>query len=206
MKQKSDIFEVLDFESNPYYRDSPENFLALVDLMRRNKTQYASMLGAKGSGYKCKARPYKSRKQPKYRYLKEWIERLLPMLGNPVIKTSTKVKWILEGRTEFPKCAVCGKDDYYRTYNVSFGYDYPRTCCMQCQNNDPVRKRNLMESNRLKYGRDWPKQNATVQEKDEQRLFEKYGVKNVFQLDGVKEKLKRTNEMKYGDPNWRNHE
>lgn len=162
MKQKSCIFEVLNFESNPYYRDSPENFLTLVDLIRGNRTQYASVLSAKGSGYRCKKRPYKPRKHPRYGYLREWIEHLLPMLGNPAIKMSTKVKWILEGRTEFPKCAVCGKDDYYRTYNVSFGYDYPRTCCIKCQNNDPTRKHNLMESNRLKYGYDWPKQNAVV--------------------------------------------
>lgn len=172
---------------NPYYRDSSVNFLALAKLVAEHKTQYFRLLST-----------------GRYKYLGDWVNSLLPQLADPVVRVSTKVKWVLEGITEFPKCAVCGKDSYYRTYNVSLGYSYPRTCCIECQNNDPVRKARLIESNRRKYGYDWPKQNPDVQRRDKAKLLEKLGVENVFQLEDIKNKAKKTNVLRHGNPNWRN--
>ena len=44
----------------------------------------------------------------------EWINSQTSLLSDEFYKLSTKIYWILNGITEFPKCKICGKDEHYK--------------------------------------------------------------------------------------------
>jgi len=90
-------------------------------------------------------------------------------------------------------CDNCGHENIIsiQKYNKNYN-NYNIYTCKQCSN---IKIKN---TNNKKYGVDYPLQNKDIYNKLVQGNIEKYGVKNVFQLDDTKNKIKVTNNKKYG--------
>lgn len=64
--------------------------------------------------------------------LLKWIEKKTPLLSDSYYKLSTKVYWVLNGITEFPRCEnpECNKE---MRQNVGlFSRAYRKYCCPRC--------------------------------------------------------------------------
>lgn len=113
-------------ETNIYYGSNPKYFEDLISLLRDYPRFYFKKLEAKGNKH--------DGWNPRYKYLKDWIDFQLPILSDPFYSTTTKVYWILAGLTKFPICRVCKKqDNYIRRQASIFTVDpYPKSCCIEC--------------------------------------------------------------------------
>ena len=91
------------------------------------------------------------------------------------------------------KCPVCGKNK--RIFNTLYknGTHYLETCgdenCFRIIAQKHIKQNNMRLTDEEK---------KEKQHQRELKMFEHYGVKNPFQLDSVKEKIKQTNLEKYG--------
>ena len=176
-KTLSELNITLDLETNPYYNNNKDMFNKLVDLICEHPRGYALKLNAKG-------RKREPDIIPQYFYLNQWINTVTSeKLSNPIITTPTKCYWILHGLTDFPKCAYCGKQDYYEIYNVHLFNGYPKYCSLSCiQNSEEVKTQR------------------------EQTNLDRRGVKNPFQSEEVKSQIFTTKLELHGDGNFRNSE
>ena len=107
---------------------------------------------------------------------KQFVDESTPLLKSPEFKLGTKLNWVLNGRTSFPKCKTCGKE---LKQNVGPSAAYSTYCSRKCANNDPEIK-------------------AKIKKKTVETCLERYGVVNVFQSEEAKEKSKKTCLAKYG--------
>lgn len=119
-----------------------------------------------------------------YAELKSKIMAATPLLASPEFKFSTRVFWILNDITEFPKCYVCGKDITRNIRTLETGYNRNKpwkpehlnasVCdCQKCR-----KQKNLDDFKKT--------------------CNEKYGVDNVFQSEWCKDKITKTNISRYG--------
>lgn len=69
-------------------------------------------------------------KRKEYRYMLDYINSKTPLLQNYKYKINTKVYWVLNDITEFPKCPVCGKP-LNEIYSVHVNSGYPN--CKNCK-------------------------------------------------------------------------
>ena len=83
------LIEVKDIESNVYYKNNPELFLQLKDIVENHQ---------KGYGIKIKAN----------KILTQWINTILPHLSSTFYSNATRCYWIFNNITDFPVCAECG--------------------------------------------------------------------------------------------------
>ena len=91
------------------------------------------------------------------------------------------------GLNEKPLCPVCGKP--LSLDRISTGYKLH--CSKECASKDKETGRKKASTLKENYGDSW---NDYMKEK----VKEKYGVENVYQLDSVKKKIKETTLQRYG--------
>ena len=135
---KKELKLLMPKEQNPYYRDNPEYFDELLNLVQNNPLRYFNML-------RCDGIRYASNGRKKYRYydpdkdrtkLLKWITDKTPLLKDDFYIISTKCYWILNGLTEFPKCPYCRKDDKFKKVNVKISIGYRHFCSTTCSSSD----------------------------------------------------------------------
>lgn len=181
--------------SNAYRDESLEMFGVLAEVVRHNPKNYCHQL-----------------KGARFRELVEWIDRSVPKLSDPFYKTSTKVRWILTGITDFPRCRTCGRA--FSDRNVSARDGYPKFCSAKCNlsNGETIGKCNstrlarygksrcdVEKTRRLRYRRNggkWEKPDSA--ERRRSTNLERYGVACSLRSEAVVEKSRRTNLAKRG--------
>lgn len=115
----------------------------------------------------------------------------------------TKCFWIFNGLTDFPRCPVCGRT-YGDRKNVSVGTGYNGHCSNRCKTLDSDVQKKISDTCMEKFGCSWSSKSVAVRRAYADTCRRKYGVDNVFRLDSVKEKSRRTNLERHGDENYRN--
>ena len=166
-------------------------------------------------------------KTEKYKKYYDYIILNTPMLNDKKYKMSTKVYWILNDITDFPKCYVCGTPITKNVISVNLGYKNcdvigthihcPKQSC--CQKDKETL--DLIEQTSYKlYGTRRPQQSQQVKDKvantklinhgdsgynNYDKIREtvklKYGVDYVSQTSWFQNKYKQTSINKYGVPN-----
>lgn len=139
----------------------------------------------------------------KYRYLSDYLSQRFETLADKRYSPGMKIWWIVNGIEDFPPCAECGKPNRTDRCSVS-GYQ-TEYCSAKCSHGSVAEKKREA-TNMAVYGCANPKQSKAVQDKCVERLRDKYGVDNVWQLDSVKEKSRGTKEERYGDAGYVNAE
>ena len=112
----------------------------------------------------------------KYHYLFDYIMENTKLLSlketefNIKYKLSTRINWVLNKRTEFPLCQTCHKPLYYHVY-LKWFQEYPHFCInnSKCLNQSQSHKDHVADT-----------------------IEKLYGVRSIFQVDTIKEKIKNT--------------
>lgn len=197
----------MEQQINIYNQHNPIYFAELQFLVKNYPLSYFNQLKAKYSKTFGKS----------LQYLNNWICENTPLLNDPKFKISTKVNWILTGRTDFQKCKICGKYIGKDT-NLAFNGQYQKYCndCRYIEvgqtisqslrtlslddewKSDVVKKRKL--TNELRHG----DPNWNNIEKNKSTCINKYGVDNVRKSEYCKRKIKSTKFDRYGDENYVN--
>lgn len=158
--------------------------------------------------------------------LKQWIISKTPLLNDKGFTFSTRVYWVLNGITDFPKCVTCGK---YITSNASVVKGYRTSHCSNkcgqldadiqgkkaktCVEKFGVKfawqadsvKRNITRSPQERYGVSHPLASLEIRKKYNQTNLEKYGTEEHIRAASVIEKTRQANIRKYGVDNpWKN--
>ena len=167
--------EVKDIESNVYYKNNPEFFLQLKDMVVQYPKHYSRILKYTRTD------------------ILEWINSQLPLLQDDVYKTSTKTYWILFNLTAFPICNECKKDDNYRMKNVSVFDGYSILCSKTCHNRNKDVIAQKKRTKKIRYG----DENYTNREKAKQTCLKHFGVENPSQSSIVQETIRQNSLKKY---------
>lgn len=109
-----------------------------------------------------------------YRYLLEWIDNCLPQLND--FKISTKCYWIFHSLETFPLCENCKKPI---KINLRVTDKYQRFCSRKCQLTSERFYIERLKTWKEKYGKD---------------------ITHPLQVESIQQKIKQTNQMKYGKP------
>lgn len=125
---------------------------------------------------------FKKIKAKSNQHILKYIEDHTPLLDSPEFLISTKVYWILNNITEFPKCVVCGKEI---RRNVKINETYPTHCSNKCLSMDPEVQKHKEEAYERKYGTGItnPFQSKEVVDKIDQTNLRKYGTRRFTQTD-----------------------
>lgn len=153
------------------------------------------------------------------KYLLDFINNKTPLLQAPCYKVSTKIYWVLNGLTDFPKCQHCGKT--LDKINVIITVGYRPFCSIACSSKDKtVREKykntclnrfgvqNPSQSDCVKrkkrntslqtYGVDSPGKSEVIKQKIRTTCLKKYGVDSVFKVNSIKASIKATIKQRYG--------
>ena len=134
-----------------------------------------------------------------FKRLHDWISNSLPMLKDPFYLMSTKVYWILNNMTTFPVCPICGKDDNYKSKNVSsINIGYHSICSIKCAANDPEKLNRTRQTNLKRYGCEIPQRLDSVKAKQKETCLKRFGVESSTQSKQVKDKICQTCLERYG--------
>lgn len=129
-------------------------------------------------------------------YLVSFINENTPLLSDSFYTLGTKIYWILNNITEFPKCKTCGKPLTNKNVNAISGY-VRQYCSMKCSRSSPESIAKCKRTKLEHFGNE----NFVNREKAVQTNIERYGAKDIMQTSIGKEKFKRTIQEKYGK-NW----
>ena len=72
--------------------------------------------------------------------LVEWLLKMTPKLQDSnefKIELSTRCRWVLSGRSNFPICRYCGKQFGFNR-NMPIRFDYSEWCSNRCRQTDPI--------------------------------------------------------------------
>ena len=90
--------KIVDIKDNIYYKDNPQYFLKLKELIENNPKSYGGMLKSNGRKKYIKSHPnYIS----PYKHLKDWIDTLLKDTKVSNHKYSEKCYWIFHNMKDF---------------------------------------------------------------------------------------------------------
>lgn len=176
--------------SNPYYKANPEMFDELMKQVFKSLSTYGQRL----NGKKCIA-------------LKQWIVSQLPFISNENYDASEYsiteyVYLIFSGMTDFPKCQICGKTMDDPSHFLGIIYGFKKGCSKKCS--ELARQKSYVQTCIREYGVPHYASNKERYEERCDKLEEKYGVRNVFQLESTKKQIKQTCKEQYGDENYVN--
>ena len=143
-------------------------------------------------------------------------EKTQDKLSDPVYKLGTKIYWILNGLTDFPCCRECEKNEHYIGRNVINVFKgYSPFCSSRCGSLNEDTQEKHKQTNIDRYGVESTnslkdvidkKQKSIakkfgngdlgfgykeIHKKGENTCQERYGVKNVLELDENKEKRRK---------------
>lgn len=185
---KGSHFDLSNIKSMPYieqikylYENYPDNYVQIIT-----------------RGYKLST--LDSTYIPEFKYLVDWINEQTPLLQSQEFKYTlpTKIYWILNGLTDFPKCPVCG--NHFGQYkNIKLSKGYFKHCSNKCAQSNKENIAKIKQKKMDRYG----DENYVNTEKCKQTTFQHYGVEYSFQLHEVKEKIKQTKAKKIKEnPNY----
>ena len=97
--------------SNAYFKNDNEKFLKLAKIVNDNPHSYFNLL--------------------KTDHLQDWIDSMLPQLASGEFTLATKVYWILNGISNFPRCNACKKEMKKNVTSIAKGF--PSFCSQKCQ-------------------------------------------------------------------------
>lgn len=128
----------------------------------------------------------------------EWINAKTPKLDDTFYKLSTKLYWIFNGLSDFPKCKQCGKILSKR--NVVISRDYINFCSIKCVANSSEIHTKKECTCEKKYGKGIknPSQAPSIKAKKEETSMKHYGVSNPNKVRSVREKIEQTCLRDYG--------
>lgn len=107
---------------------------------------------------------------------------------HPCAKINQRAWHVLNDDYSIKKCEVCGNP--VRFDFLSSGYR--RSCSIKCSQRHPKTIETIKQSNREKFGCDWPLQNKKILEKSKKTVIERYGVDNISKLASIKQKKEQT--------------
>lgn len=168
-----------DFEHNSYFKDNPQMFNELVNLVENYPIKYSAMLQANGA----KPQSYSARIGKK---LYAWMNNVLPDVAKG-ISTKEKCYWVLNGITEFPICLTCGKLLTSKQYRGMHD-GYFRYCNFKCYTKSETYS-NAVKSGQKKAVQNDPLYYKKKTDKARQTRFEKYG---AFESDEIRTKRRHT--------------
>jgi len=192
MKIEQSIIE--NKQENPYYKNNPQYFDELLNLCIENKH---------GNIFETIKGKFSKKYGKSFNHLYKWIIENTPKLNDKQFTFSTKVGWILSGRTEFPVCKTCGKE---LKKNCNLFGEYRRLHCFNtnCAENDPEVRRKIENTCLEKYGMRIP--NCFGSKDYEESCLRKYGTTNQNKLKWCRDKIKQTKLERYGNENYTNRE
>ena len=192
---------IKDIENNIYYKNNPQYFLELKELIENNPMTYVGMLKANGRKKYLKSHPNYI---PPYKHLKEWIDTLLKDTKISKHKYSEKCYWIFHNMKDFNKCQNINCHKYAtRFHNIMFGYS--KHCSSNvCVSKDPIIVKQKEQTNLKNNGVKYPAQNKEIWHKVEKTCLKKYNNKNILGSKYAIEKSKQTKLKKYGNKNYTN--
>ena len=161
--------EVKDIESNVYYKNNPEFFLQLKDMVENHLCHYSRML-------KCTRTD-----------ILTWINSQLPLLQDSCYTIATKVSWIMHGRTAFPICEVCHKNDKYIGKNIAVTIDYSKSCCGSCNQKHPETVAKIKATNLRVRGTEYAFQAEEVKDKIYDSMAKNHGHRTKEQIEKDRE-------------------
>lgn len=175
-------------EENQYFKTEPEMFRKLVDLIENNRYGFYRHLHGKDM-----------------KYMLNWLDGQLPLLGNEKYTVATKCHWLVHGLTCFPKCAVCGRElsieaGFRGGSNVSPFSEYGRYCSKTCMVRDPETyvksRRTRLERHGSETWSNREKARQTLAERRQKSVHESKPEPADEQT--VPEKIQKTCREKYG--------
>lgn len=185
-------------EGNVFYKKDRETFLKIVEIILMTGSNFIRLIN-------------------KDEQLVNFIKENTPLLNDEIHSMKTRLYWILNGLTDFPRCKECGIR--YTDKNVRTLYGYLECCSLKCASNNKENNLKKQETNLKNNGVRFPAQNVDIRRKQEQTKLLKYGNMNNFKKSlqtklerygdqnyNNQEKNKRTKLERYGDENWNNRE
>lgn len=179
-------------KDNVYYKQNPEMFMQLASIVEDNRDTYVHKLKMKMFGS-----------------LKTWIRSQLNFLDNKHFciddyPMKEMVYLILNGMQDFPKCAICGKPLDNSDKFVSAVKGFLLCCSRDCSS---IRRQNSFKMTSLViYGVSHPLKSERGYTHYCDALEEHHGVRNVFQMEKTKSRIKATKKERHGSENYVNVE
>ena len=176
--------------------------MKLVSFLEQYPVSYSRILTAKGRKRILLKNPNYA---PPYKYLLDWINSVIPRLIDQKYRLSTKCYWILNGLTDFPKCACSGCEYKFIDHNVEMNQGYPTFCVKHSRSNSISAKKRL-ETNKFRFGTDYAMQAEIIKQRVANTNLAKIGYKTplaspIHRTLGMQTKLER-----YGDENYSNRD
>lgn len=185
--------QISDKANNTYYKNNPALFDELIDVLNNNR-------------YFIKAICFR------HSALLSWINSSIPALADGRFSLYTKIFWIINNLTDFPKCAVCGKAI---DRNVSSNLRKPKYkyCSSECAHKSPEMPKLVKQTKLRLYGNETfnnrDKFRATIDSisadqkhewtlKRNKTILSKYGHENPMQCKEFQDKARATRYMKNG--------
>ena len=188
MKQ---IVHIEDKESNQFYRDNPQMFDQLIDIINTT-TFFCRELNSK------------------HKDIVSWVNQKTPLLNDSQFNLLTKIYWILHGLTTFPSCKVCETKIVRNVYKLTDPkYKY---CSLECAHKSPEMPILGKKTKFQKYGDETYNNRAKFhetmnsipndikqgwQQKKIETCLVTYGVEHVSQIPEVQAKSLNTRHQKY---------
>ena len=137
----------------------------------------------------------------KYPELYDWIFQITPRLleqelinGNDFhFDLSTRCRWIMSGRSDFPICRFCHQQ-FGLIRNLPIRYDYSEWCSNKCRQTDPLIVARTKATKLKNHG----DENYCNPEKAKQTFLTNYGVTNPNKCKATREKIEQTCLDTYG--------
>lgn len=123
-----------------------------------------------------------------------WINEKTPKLSDPFYVMSTKLYWLFNGFTDFPKCKHCNKPLIHK--NIGLRSSVCQSfCSIKCIANNSEIFAKKEKTCELKYGKGItnPSQAQCIKDKKEQTCLKHFGVKNPNHVPEVRRKIEETN-------------
>ena len=211
MKDILDL-HIASLEENPYYKDNPEYFNELIQLILKNVyVRQLKCIGAQGHS--------KDR-----RYLLKWVFDKTNMLDDEYT-IPTRCFWIIHGYTDFPKCwnfEECHNTLKHQNINTIYNGYRTCSCSKACREKYRVMKTrqtllntygvvNVFQLESVKdkcknthiinLGVENPSQSIYIKQKKIETCIKNYGVEHPLQSAELFEKFQHTCQERYGDIN-----
>lgn len=180
--------------------DFPETFMKLISFLERYPVSYSRILTAKGRKRVLLKNPDYV---PPFKYLLDWINSVTPKLAGSKYRLSTKCHWILNGLTDFPKCACGGCEYRFIDHNVEMNQGYPMFCLEHSRSN-PVSAKKRLETNRLRFGTDYAMQAEAVKQRVADTNLARIGYMTPLASPAHRKLGMQTKLELYGDENYSN--
>lgn len=134
----------------------------------------------------------------KYKHgdLFNWLQHRHPMLDSRYSNT-TKLYWLAHKLVFWEKCPVCGKTNHMHKDVDSFERGYFRACCQECASANPARQEKIASTTEKRFGsRNYF--SSDIGKAKTKEYLSSLGVTNVFQLESVKDKSRKTRKERFG--------